>query len=352
VNAAVRRSVQTEKQQFVMLPLSVIRDPHLTPNDFRVLAVILSHDWEANDNGCTASQRTIAREAQASESTVKRSIKRLEASGYIFPPEVQRRGAERVGTIIRVTGTLRPNRRLRDASLPADQQLVLDSETPAKRTRVEPQPLTADDVHRLRQLDEWGCDDSEAYLCRVLGVIADREARLGRAIDAARLRAVYDGAAASRSLRKPGIRSVPDALRAGIERGYLLAHPRAPGEEEALRHLAARANDGAVIPAQTLTDYGVDVDEFADIRARVREEEEEVDSGSHGNPPLDEPLFERLRAALSPPIFGVAVNVSTIEVHGSDVTIASPNAMCTALLRTHVAPLLESWGYSASIGTA
>ena len=274
-----------EQDAFLIMPVSVVRDAGLTDSEFRLLCVINTHDWRSNENGCTASYATLAAESGSSESTVKRGIKKLEAVGYIFAPIPEYRDGLRVKTTIRVSSRIRPERQAAQGLPSEPSQIVLDeagstvdpavAALPKREFRkglhpdIVREPLSEADAGRLRQLDAWGCADSVDWLGLMFGMLAQRERRLGRTPAPERLRAIYDGAAASRQLRKPGVQSVPALLLAGIERGFLLARPKevaiedlAPGAREGLLRHAERARDGEIVSDRVLNDYGVSREAF------------------------------------------------------------------------------------------
>lgn len=75
-------SKSKHQARFSQLPRRAVMDSSLSPTDFKVLAIIglyLNHDHEA-----WPMQETIGEIGGMSKSTVSRSIKRLEAAGYIL----------------------------------------------------------------------------------------------------------------------------------------------------------------------------------------------------------------------------------------------------------------------------
>lgn len=97
----------SQRKGFVALPFRVLFDKALSPVDLRVLATIAAHDWGERGAGCTLSYKRIGELSVSSESSVKRSLKTLEALRYIHPPAGQGIGGRRYATVIRVTNRAR-----------------------------------------------------------------------------------------------------------------------------------------------------------------------------------------------------------------------------------------------------
>lgn len=282
----------SKAEPWVALPLSVRDDAALSPVAFRVLWTIASLDWTVNDRGCTASQQTIADLSHVSLKTVKRSIDALESLGYILKPEPHYANGAIAYTTIRLSGKVRKGRPLfvaqgasdgSQTTLPADDSSVVESPRPHQfASRIYPHvdrvPLIDADKVYLRELDAWGCADSEDVLGVCLGLIAQREARLGRDAASQRLRIIFDGAFRRRELRKAGLSNRVGYLLTGIERGYLLQRSRyerasvtemPPGAREHLETYIQRAAHGGTISDQTLSDLGID---HATLDALAREQ--------------------------------------------------------------------------------
>lgn len=105
--AEPREARDQEWRGFVTLPKRVLFDRALSAVDLRVLATIAAYDWGEESAGCLLAYETIGERAVASESSAKRSIKKLQALHYIFAPAARVIGGRRYGTVIRLTSRAR-----------------------------------------------------------------------------------------------------------------------------------------------------------------------------------------------------------------------------------------------------
>jgi len=233
----------------------------------------------------------------------------------------------------------------------------------------------------------------------LLGVLFEREARAGRVATPSRLRALYDGAANSRQLRKPGIQSVPGALLVGIEKGYLLARPRpthtsiadlAPGARDAIEGYARRVkNGGAPVSAQTLADFGIQQKEFnalveamddegsaesreglslasmsagvlkkmpnndaATVVAKPQEVEapspKADDPNAHSETAQEWDLRERLEKALPAHVFMAWVKSAHLLLNDHKLTVQCRSHLERKMFEELAVPLLTEWGFTVS----
>lgn len=368
-----------KKAQFVNLPLAVHRDPLLSSDDVRVLIEILAHDWPGNENGCTASQATIAEACSLSESTVKRAIKRLHYAGYLLAPQPLTDGRSRTGTRLKVSGKVRAGRPFASAvegggvrgNPPVDASLLETQPTAPEpkaaahafarrfRPNLKRYPLADLDAPRLRLLDSWGCPDSEDLLGVMFAVIAQREADCGRQPDAQRVRALFDAASRNRRLSRAKVESRSGLLLDGLEKGYLLGHgPKLrledlpPGAREALRGLAKRAEAGATISDQTLSDYGVSRTDLHSIAQELATEEQPGEPQGDEAPTVSDDaadLREGLRSHLDAGTYGMLIVPTGISVEAQAVTLRAKNRFIADLLRERVLPVVSTLGYDVTI---
>lgn len=373
----------------VRIPLDLVRNcADLSDSEYRLLTVIMSHDWTTNDAGCTASQATLAREARSSESTVKRGLKKLAALGYIFEPAPQYRNGAQIGTVIRVTGKVRKGRSLTTAvkAQPIQQHFSGGSTVDPPKTTprrgfankpepdVERVPLIAEDHKRITQLEAWGCPDAADYLGLMLGLLIQRERELGRTDSSpARLREIYDGAARSRALRKEGVTAPFALLLAGIKRRFLLARPRygtledlAPGARDHARFLIGRAVDGKPVADEMLADIGLSRQAFneavsierersdaeedeaaeATLEADAESTQERQDGGAAGG---ERELMDRLAQTVDVPAYEMFVRRTQFTVDGNTVAMRPTTRFAADYLRKNVVALLHGWGYTPEI---
>lgn len=365
---------ESKRASVVIMPVEIARDGNLSPTDYRVLSVILSHDWEKG-NGCTASYATLAREAGVGESTVKRAIGKLHADNYLQAPEPMYRNGERIGTILRVTGRVRSDRKMA-AGAPAvqPQQLTFpeagstvnppqeQKKARSFQTRVRPdvvrQPLDATDEARLEQLAQWGCTDPRDWLGMLLGLLAERERELGREPRPGRLRAIYDGAVRSRDLHRKEVNNRVGYLLRGIERRFLLARPLdfsyedlPQGSRDSLEICVDRAAQGKTVSDQTLSDYGIDRKAFnAMVDEKKKETVEEAPAVAipcepTGDASVDS-LRERLLGHLNP-LVQVSVRNSLIRIEAQHVSFVAKNAVERDMIELYAVPELRQMGYTA-----
>lgn len=67
---------------FAKIPNSIIQDPALTSQEYRVLSGLALHSM--NKNTCNPSDKTLAKEISLSEATIKRSRIKLRKLHYIY----------------------------------------------------------------------------------------------------------------------------------------------------------------------------------------------------------------------------------------------------------------------------
>ncbi len=87
--AKARRSAE---KGMVQLRASLIRDPNITANELRVLALLLTRDWGANGRGAFESQDSMASSLGCSTRTLRRTLDTLVSKRYVT---VEHRGVGR-----------------------------------------------------------------------------------------------------------------------------------------------------------------------------------------------------------------------------------------------------------------
>jgi DNA-binding MarR family transcriptional regulator len=73
--------------RFGRIPISAARDGTLSATDFRVLVALSYH--QGTNPCCWPGQRTLARETGLSIPTIRRSMRRLESSGYLITRHIR-----------------------------------------------------------------------------------------------------------------------------------------------------------------------------------------------------------------------------------------------------------------------
>jgi hypothetical protein len=336
--SASRRNPESAAQErpgFVQVPNRVVFDQSLTNTEYRILTTIMAHDWGDRGGGCRLSYERIGQISAGSESSVKRAIKKLQHVGYLYPPQPIIVAGRRYSTVLRVTPLARECGPVRPEIVPSEElprQATLDDRSkldpftmdPSQQVQVGPLervqgahhdgsslssttdqlqdrlkktntdaaekrfkikgfrpdvlrvPLLESDVERLRILDEWGCPDSQDWLALMFGILAQRKDPSGHSPDERRIRAAFDGAVASRSVKRAA--NPLGMLLAGIERGFLLATPRTaesrvmpPGARSTLETYVQRAMGGHAVDPQNLSGLGISQREFNALVAEARE---------------------------------------------------------------------------------
>lgn len=368
VNNAQRKS-SGQTRPFIATYQEVIHDPALSAVDLRVLQVIAGYDWESNDNGCTASYKTLAKQAAVSESTLKRAIARLAALNYLLPPQPTYRKGACLGNVLKLSGRMREGRGFAAPVTATPQQQPLESSAAPSSDKRRgfsrcPRPdvpraiLEPRDAERIELLEQWGANDPADQLGLLLGLIVQREIEMKRTPTPDRIRAIYDGAVRSKILYRQDIRSRVGLLQTGIERRFLLARPKEvsvtdmpPGAREHLEYQASRVAQQQRVSTQTISDFNIASRDFAEVvevaRERVEEEKQQDVTGVNDSEARDD-IAQRLLDVVNP-IECISIKKAEFTVDGMTVTITPHKRFDAQILAGNPSAILRGWGYSVTI---
>src|SRR3954453_7870695 len=85
---------------FAQLPHDIAADPRLTPVDVRVVAALLF--WARDKASCWPCDASIASRVGRAVATVQRSLRRLQALGFVRRDKVEPSDRNRTGRVIRL----------------------------------------------------------------------------------------------------------------------------------------------------------------------------------------------------------------------------------------------------------
>src|SRR4051794_37770947 len=85
---------------FAQLPHDIAADPRLTPVDVRVVAALLF--WARDKASAWPSDASIAKRVGRAVATIQRSLRRLQALGFVLREKVEPSDRNRTGRVIRL----------------------------------------------------------------------------------------------------------------------------------------------------------------------------------------------------------------------------------------------------------